>query len=61
MVSLLNITSSQMHMLIIKVSGLLVPVSAAKSDSNYMPAFHFRLTVLFDLVLYTDTLYFKLE
>lgn len=26
-----------------------------------MPPFHFRLTVLFDFVLYTDTLYFRLE
>lgn len=42
-------------------SGLLVPALTAESDTDDRPLFRPRLTVLLDLVLYTDTLYFRLE
>ena len=54
-------TLSQIHMLGILESGLHVPALASESDTDYRSPFHFRLTVLLDLVLYIDTLYFRLE
>ena len=59
----MSITPSQIHMPGILESGLYVPALASESDTDYKhrSPFHFRLTILLDLVLYMDTLYFRLE